>query len=203
MANVLKARTRDNLKKSVTKTLRKEGQVPAVLYGSKTENKNVSVDAVEFMKMMRKVGKNGLLSLEIEGKNKHQVLVYDLQVDPIKDEYSHVDFFEVDMKSEIDANVPIRLSGNAPAEKDGGIISQLLYELTVKCLPADIPEELVVDISKLTIGDTVHVADIRNNLPVEIVHEDEEVIITVQPPVAENSAEEEDEAEPEPAGENE
>lgn len=192
MANVLVAKTRDDLRRSTTKQLRQTGQIPAVLYGNKTENKPVSVSESEFIKLLRVVGKNGIFSLDVDGKEKHQVLVYDFQIDPIKETYNHIDFFEVDMKSEIETSVPVRLVGEAPAERDGGIISQLLYELTVRCLPADIPEEFEVDISNLNLADTIQVSDIRDKVSVELVHEDEETIVTVQAPTA--APEEEEEA---------
>lgn len=192
MANVLVAKTRDDLRRSTTKQLRQTGQIPAVLYGNKTENKPISVSESEFIKLLRVVGKNGIFSLDVDGKEKHQVLVYDFQVDPIKETYNHIDFFEVDMKSEIETSVPVRLVGEAPAERDGGIISQLLYELTVRCLPADIPEEIEVDISNLNLADTIQVSDIRDKVSVELVHEDEETIVTVQAPTA--APEEEEEA---------
>ncbi len=182
MAEVLKATLRKDLKKSTTKALRRAGQVPAVLYGKKTENKNIAVDEITFQKWMRKVGKNTIFSLEIEGNDKHQVLVYDVQFDPIKEKLYHIDFYEVDMESEIETSVPVKLVGEAPAEREGGIISQLLYELTVRCLPADIPEEIEVDISNVELGDTIQVKDIRDRVSVELLHEDDETILTVQAP---------------------
>lgn len=191
MTNVLEAKTRDNLKKSVTKALRENGQVPAVLYGNKTESKTISVDSIEFMKLMREVGRNGLITLKADDQSEHQVLVYDLQIDPLKAEYNHIDFFAVDMKSEIDANVPIKLIGDAPAEKEGGVVSQLLYELSVRCLPTDIPEELEVDISELAIGDTLSVADIRSKVTVEVMNEDDEAVVTGLAPTLEPSGDEE------------
>lgn len=204
MANVLKANSRNDLKKSVTRTLRKEGQVPAILYGDKIDNQAVSVDAIDLLKTIREVGRNGLISLDVEGEKKHRVMIYEMQIDPIKNEYNHIDFFEVDMSSEIDVDVPVRLNGEAPGEKEGGIVSQLLHEISVKCLPADIPEEIEIDISGLNIGDSIQIADIRKNVSVEITNEDEESIITLQAPAAEVEPEQEGEAaEPEVIGEEE
>ncbi|MCM3715790.1 50S ribosomal protein L25/general stress protein Ctc [Halalkalibacter oceani] len=185
MATILKASPREDLKGSATRQLRKDGYVPAVLYGNKIESQPVSVEGVDFLKTVREVGKNGLFSLEVSGKNKHQVMIHDLQIDPLKNEYLHIDFFEVDMTSEIDAAVPVRLTGEAPGEKEGGIVSHLMYEISVKCLPSDIPEEISVDISGLAIGDSIQVADIRSTVQVEITSDDEETIVTVQPPAAE------------------
>ncbi|MCL7749271.1 50S ribosomal protein L25/general stress protein Ctc [Halalkalibacter alkaliphilus] len=185
MATVLQANPRDDLRGSATRKIRKEGYVPAILYGNKIESQPVAVMSVDLLKTVREVGKNGLFSLDVTGKKKHQVMIHDIQIDPLKNEYTHIDFFEVDMTSEIDANVPVRLTGEAPGEKEGGMVSHLLYEVGVRCLPADIPEEITVDVSSLNIGDSIQVADIRSQVSVDITSEDEETIVTVQPQAAE------------------
>ncbi len=203
MATVLKANPRNDLKGSTTRKIRKDGYVPAILYGNKIESQPVSVEGVDLLKTVRAVGKNGLFSLDVEGKKKHQVMIHDIQIDPLKNEYTHIDFFEVDMTSEIDVDVPVRLLGEAAGAKEGGVVSQLMYEVTVKCLPSDIPEEIEVDISSLSIGDSVQVADIRSRVSVVLTSEDEETIVTVQAPAAEVEPEQlEDEGgEPEVIGE--
>ncbi|ARK28447.1 50S ribosomal protein L25/general stress protein Ctc [Halalkalibacter krulwichiae] len=185
MATVLKASPRQDLRGSATRKIRKQGLVPAILYGNKIESQPVSVEGADFLKTVRSVGKNGLFSLEIAGKKNHQVMIHDIQIDPLKNEYTHIDFFEVDMTSEIEANVPIRLEGEAPGLKEGGMLSHLLYEMSVKCLPADIPEEIQVDVSNLNVGDSIQVADIRSSVSVEITNEDDETIVTVQIQAAE------------------
>ncbi len=116
-------------------------------------------------------------------------------------------FFEVDMTTEFDADVPVHLIGEAPGGKEGGIVSHLLYEISVKCLPADIPEGIEVDISSLQIGDSLQIADIRSNVNVTITNEDDETIVSVLPPTVEEESEEADEgaeqAEPEVIGQKE
>ena len=185
MTTILKANPRNDLKGSATRRIRKEGHVPAILYGNKIESQPVSVEGVDLIKTVREVGKNGLFSLDVSGKKKHQVMIHDIQIDPLKNEYTHIDFFEVDMTSEIEANVPVRLVGEAPGEKEGGIVSHLLYEISVKCLPSDIPEEISVDVSNLSIGDSIQVRDIASSLSVDVMSEEEETIVTVQAKAAE------------------
>ncbi|MFC0472883.1 50S ribosomal protein L25 [Halalkalibacter kiskunsagensis] len=121
MATVLKANPRDDLRGSATRKIRKQGHVPAILYGNKIDSQPVSIESVDLLKTVREVGKNGLFSLDVAGKKKHQVMIHDIQIDPLKNEYTHIDFFEVDMTSEIDANVPVQLTGEAPGEKEGGM----------------------------------------------------------------------------------
>ncbi|WP_078393326.1 50S ribosomal protein L25/general stress protein Ctc [Shouchella patagoniensis] len=179
---VLNANVRKDLKGNQTKQIRKEGFVPGVLYGKKIDSQAVSVESVALLKTLREVGQNGLFDLKLENGKKHNVMVQEIQVDPLKNHYTHIDFFEVDMKVERDANVPVHLEGDAPGASEGGIVNHLLYEITVHCLPADVPENITVDISGLNIGDTLSISDIRSAVTVEISNEDEEAVVTVQPP---------------------
>ncbi|MFZ4454516.1 50S ribosomal protein L25/general stress protein Ctc [Salibacterium aidingense] len=197
MATVLEASTRTDLRKSASKKLRTNGYVPAVLYGKDTESTPVSVPNITFIKTIREVGRNGIIELDVEGESdKHKVIVHDVQVDPIKDYLVHIDFFEVDLKSEMEAEVSVNLVGDAPGEKEGGILSPLLYNITVRALPTDIPEEITVDISELGIGDSVQIGDLTSGKAFEFVNEPEETVVTVQPPEqAEESEEEEQEPE--------
>lgn len=179
---VLQARDRKDLTGQETRKIRLDGFVPGVLYGKKIQSQAVSVESVAFLKTMREVGQNGLFNLELESGKKHNVMVQEVQIDPLKNHYTHIDFFEVDMNEERDANVPVHLEGEAPGASEGGIVNHLLYEITVHCLPADIPESITVDISNLNIGDSLSVEEIRSNVPVQIVNEDDEAVVTVQAP---------------------
>ncbi|RSL30038.1 50S ribosomal protein L25/general stress protein Ctc [Salibacterium salarium] len=204
MATVLEANTRTDLRKSVSNKLRTDGYVPAVLYGKDTESKPVSVPNITFIKTIREVGRNGIIELDVEGESeKHKVIVHDIQVDPIKDYLVHIDFFEVDLKSEMEADVSVNLQGDAPGEKEGGILSPLLYNVTVRALPTDIPEEIAVDISELGIGDSVQIADLASGKGFEFVNEPEETVVTVLPPEQEKEPEEEQGQEPELVGADE
>ncbi|KYG33299.1 50S ribosomal protein L25/general stress protein Ctc [Alkalihalobacillus trypoxylicola] len=195
MATVLKANKRENLQSSTTRKLRKDGFLPGVLYGGKIDSQPISVESVEFLKTIREIGKNGIFSLDVNGGKKHQVMLYDLQTDPLKNDFVHVDFFEVDMTSEIEAEVAVQLTGDAPGSNEGGIVSHLMYNITVNCLPSDIPENIEVDISSLNIGDSIQIADIRDSVSVDITNEDEETIVVVQAPAAEVEPDESGEAE--------
>ncbi|MBU8908430.1 50S ribosomal protein L25/general stress protein Ctc [Desertibacillus haloalkaliphilus] len=202
MAVKLIAKNRDDLKRSQTREYRLSGLVPAVLYGKKLESQPVVVDSVPFIKALREVGRNGIFSLSVEGNGKtHQVIVHDLQTDSLKGGLLHIDFFEVDMKSELDANVAVRLTGEAPGSKEGGVVSHLLYELSVRALPADIPEEIEVDISNLGIGDSIQVSDLTHVDSFEINNDPEETIVTITAPAAEKEPEQTPEEEVEEAAE--
>ncbi|MDZ5782432.1 50S ribosomal protein L25/general stress protein Ctc [Marinococcus luteus] len=199
MATQLTAARRPETKQSVTKKLRREGTIPAVIYGKKTESQPISVDNVTFLKTIREAGKNGIIDLTIEGESKkHQVIVHDMQVDSIKDYFIHVDFFEVDMTSEMEADVAVHLEGEAPGEKDGGVVSHMMFNITVSALPAEIPDSISVDISTLNVGDSIQVADLPEGLNYTITSEPEETIVTVLVPEEEpEEPGEEEAAEPE------
>ncbi|WP_445661531.1 50S ribosomal protein L25/general stress protein Ctc [Bacillus sp. FSL K6-3431] len=193
MSTVLKAQTRTNERHSQLSELRSEGDVPAVVYGYNVENTPVSVESKSFLKVMREVGRNGVISLDLEGK-KLNVILHEYQEDPIRKEVIHADFLAVDMSVEIEANVRVELSEDAAGVKSGGVLQHILHELTITAKPDDIPEVIEVDISGLEIGESVTVADVRGNYSVVINHEDEESIAAITPP-------REEEAETENAGE--
>ncbi|MCA1024414.1 50S ribosomal protein L25/general stress protein Ctc [Halobacillus litoralis] len=192
MAITLKAKQRQNLKQSVTRELRQEGDIPSVVYGNDKEPITVAVNSIELLKTVRDEGKNAIISLNIEGKDTVDVMLHDYQVDPLKDELIHADFYVVNMSQEMDVEVPVRLEGEAAGSKEGGVVQQPLYDLAVRAKPADIPEEILVDISELNIGDSVMVSDLKASRNYEITEDDNTTIVSVTPP------EEMPEEEPEP-----
>jgi len=200
MADVLQAKQRDNSKKSTIHQLRREGNVPAVVYGNGLESRSISFNSSDFVKVIRKAGRNGVITLKIE-KDDYPVMVHDLQYDTIKDELLHADFYKVDMKSEVDAEVNIHLAGEAAGHKEGGIVQQLMHELEVRALPAEIPDSIDVNIESLNIGDSLSVSDIEKKGSFEILSDPNETIVSITPPQAEEEPEEVDEdKEPELVG---
>ncbi|MBB6451529.1 large subunit ribosomal protein L25 [Geomicrobium halophilum] len=189
----LQANAREDLRRSETRKLRAEGFVPGVLYGKKTASTAVFVPGLEFTKTLRQVGRNGIIDLTVDNGKKHQVMVHDLQQDVIKGHITHIDFFEVDMTSELDVDVSVNLVGDAPGEKEGGVLSQMLYSISVRALPKDIPEQIDVDISELGINDSIAVGDLKSGAKFEFHSEDEETVVAILPPTTEEEPGEEDE----------
>jgi large subunit ribosomal protein L25 len=181
MATELKANTRDDFKRSALTQLRHSGNIPGVVYGYKTENTPIAIDAITFIKTIRSVGRNGIISLNING-NKQNVVLSDYQQDHIKDEITHVDFLAVNMSQEMDADVRIELTGESAGVKDGGVLQQPLHEVSVTAKPTDIPESIEVDISELQVGDTVTIADIRDKYSVTLNEEDDRTIASILAP---------------------
>ncbi|MGO4890191.1 50S ribosomal protein L25/general stress protein Ctc [Anaerobacillus sp. MEB173] len=190
MATVLKAEQRSSLRKSETKGLRLRGQVPAIVYGSKMESKPVSIDGIEFLKTIRENGRNAIISLDVAGDTSHQVIVNDMQLDSLKGDIIHADFFEVDMQSEMDADVPVHLVGEPIGASDGGIVQHTVHQLSVRALPADIPEAIEINIENLAIGDSIQVRDLPKAGQYEVNNEPEEVIVSILPAPLNNEPDE-------------
>ncbi|MBA2176993.1 50S ribosomal protein L25/general stress protein Ctc [Halobacillus locisalis] len=182
MAIKLKANQRENLKQSVTRELRLEGKVPSVVYGKDNEPITVSVNSIELLKTVRDEGKNAIISLDIDGNDTVDVMLHEYQVDPLKDELIHADFYVVNMSEEMDVQVPVHLEGEAAGSKEGGVLQQPLYELAIRAKPADIPEEITVDVSEMNIGDSVLVSDLKASRKYEITEDDDTTIAVVTPP---------------------
>lgn len=182
MAVKLKATKREDLTKSTTKQIRNEGRVPAVIYGKAKDAQSISVDSVELVKTVRDEGRNAIISLNIENDKPVDVMLHEYQIDPLRDELVHADFYIVNMSEDMDVEVPLRLDGEAQGSKDGGVLQQPLYELQVRAKPGDIPEEIVVDISELAIGDTIAIADLPKASNYEFLEDEDTTIATVLPP---------------------
>ncbi|WP_050613571.1 50S ribosomal protein L25/general stress protein Ctc [Bacillus testis] len=202
MSETLKAQERKEFKHSNVVSIRKKGSIPAVVYGANMESTPVEVDATELSKTLKAVGRNGVIELAV-GNQKKNVMLTDYQYDYLDNKFIHADFLAVNLNKKLEADVTLVLEGTASGVKDeGGILQQTLYEVSVTARPTDLPENITVDISSLSIGDTVTVGDIRKNVSVEINNDDEEVIATVLAPrLAEDTEEDEAAAAVEPTEE--
>lgn len=171
------------------KKLRREGKVPANVFGKKVKSASLSLDAVSFGKLFRKVGETTLVDLVVAGeKEARPVLVADVQRDPVTDHIIHVDFHQVDLTEKVTADIPVRITGEAPAVKDkGAVLVTVLSSIPVEALPADLPDRFDADISGLVeFGNSVHVKDLNvDRAKVKLLVADEETVATVQEPKAE------------------
>lgn len=192
MAIILNAKKREDLSRGATNELRREGNIPSVVYGKDKDVITVSVDEIELLKTVRDEGQNAIISLDVEGGDKVDVMLYDYQTHPVKGNVTHADFYIVDMSEALEVSVAIRLDGEAAGSREGGILQQPLFELQISAKPADIPEEIVIDVSELEIGDSIFVEDLPVSDKYEFLDDPETAIVSVLPP--------EEEVEDEPAG---
>ncbi len=160
----LKAEKRDAVGRGGAKRLRREGIVPAVVYGAEQRNYTIQISAKDFSDVLRHTtSENFLVTLEIEGANEKSKLaiVQDYQSDPLSGQIVHVDFHAVRENEEIHANLPIVLHGEPIGVKSGGLLEHQLHNLEVHCLPSKLPESLELDVTNLEVGAAAHVSDIK------------------------------------------
>ncbi|UZH05290.1 50S ribosomal protein L25/general stress protein Ctc [Heyndrickxia coagulans] len=181
MADVLEAKKREVKHHSSSRRLRRNGCIPGVVYGYQTENTPVYVNDAEFEKLLRENGRNAVLSLNVNGTQRN-VMVHEVQTDPLKNKIIHVDFLAVNMSEDVDATVRVILSEECAGVKDGGVLQQALHELSITTKPDQIPDAITVDVSNLQVGENITVADIRGQYGFTINHEDTETICSVLPP---------------------
>ncbi len=162
--------------------IRKKGMIPAVVYGARVENTTISVPSVDFEKVLRAVGESNTLTLELEDK-KIEVLISEIQVDPVKSFTVHVDFLAVDVNKPIEVVVPVEFIGIAPAEKNGlGVLVKTLHEIKVEALPKDLPHNIEVDLSVLeNLDDQIRVGDLKAPKGVVFKTSEEEVVALIAP----------------------
>ncbi|NMC99759.1 MAG: 50S ribosomal protein L25 [Bacteroidales bacterium] len=173
------------------KTVRKQGLLPANIYGKKIKSESVQVNKKEFEELYKEVGETGLVSLQIE-KDEHPVLVSNVQLHPVTNEPIHVDFREVDLKTKVTASVPVEVVGESPAEKQGiGTVVQYINEVEVEALPADLVEKFEVDTSLLSeVDQAIFVKDLKVDASkVEIKTNPDEIVAKVEPPQKEEVVE--------------
>lgn len=182
LAIKLKASKRDNLQTSNTKEIRQRGDVPGVVYGKDKEPVTLSVNSIELLKTVRDNGKNAIISLDVEGGDTLNVMLHEHQIDPLKDELIHADFYAVNMKEAVDVEVSIHTEGEAEGVREGGVLQQPLYELALRAKPGEIPEEIRVDVSELQIGDSIMVSDLKEGRNYEILEDENATIVSVTPP---------------------
>ncbi len=185
---LLKAEIRAMMKKGAARKLRARGRIPAVFYSPRAKTLSLIVDPRELSQALRtEAGENVLIDLEIgDGgqPDRKVVMIKDIQIDPLKRQILHADFYEVTMDAMVTVEVPIHLIGKAEGVKIGGILEQVRRTIQVQCLPGEIPKGIDVDVSALNIGDSIHVKDIQVE-KLKILADPGITVATVVPPAAE------------------
>lgn len=179
---ILNAKKRKEEKKP--NALRQEGLLPAVLYGHGEKNINLALDYSQFSKVFKQTGSSGIISLKIDDKKLENVIVQEVQKDPVSDKFIHVDFYMVKMDKEITTEIRLVFEGESPAVKEfSGTLIRNYDELQVECLPGDLIPEIKVDISKLKeLHDTITIKDLNLSSGLKTQLEEDEAVATVIPP---------------------
>lgn len=182
-------------KKDKLSTIRNNGMVPAVVYGARVENTLISVSSIDFEKILKIAGESSTIVLELkndeaekalpagktESVKKIDVLIHEVQVDPIKGFPIHIDFLAIDMNKPVQVAIPIEFTGVAPAEKDGlGVLVKVMHEVEIEALPKDLPHNFSVDLSTLiTLDDQIHVKNILLPKGIKMITDENEVIALI------------------------
>jgi large subunit ribosomal protein L25 len=195
---VLKATRRSVTGKQV-KALRRQGRLPAVMYGHKVDPVSISLDNHESSLVLPKVSSSTIVTIDLEGEE-HAALVRERQKDPVKGTLVHVDFQVISLTEKIRAAVRIEVHGLSPAVKDyNAVIVNNLTEIEVEALPGDLPERIVVDAGKLAqVGDAIYVRDLPVSDKVEILTDADEIVVVATGAAPEEVEEAEGEALAEP-----
>jgi large subunit ribosomal protein L25 len=185
---VITAQGRTDRGKNVNRRLRTKGLIPGVVYGSAKDTVPVSVSPKEITAILRSAsGENTLFDLDLEG-HRRKVILKDFQIEPVKGHLLHADFYEVALNRALTVNVHVEVQGTSVGVKvQGGILDFVTRELEIECLPADIPEKVVVDVSDLELGRHLRVSDLRLSEKVKVLTDPGVVIVHVVAPRAEEA----------------
>src|SRR5687767_6407911 len=178
---------REGTGKGANRKLRRNGRVPAVLYGHKSKSMALDVDPKDIFKILHSdSGENTIFGLNVPGRERLNCLIKEYQLEPISHSLLHADFYEVAMDETLEVKVPLETEGEAYGVKtEGGLMDIVHRELHVECLPGDIPESIVVNVTNLKIGDLIRVRDLVVSDKIKILDDPETVVVAIEHPRAE------------------
>ncbi len=179
----LEVQQRDTFGKQRARDLRKEGGVPAVLYGRAQDTLAIQLDARAFRQFLRTYGENVIINMEVSADNTETVIIKEIQRHPVdKQKLIHADFIRISLDEPVTSAVPVVLVGNPPGVQEGGVLEFPLRQVTLHCLPMQMPNDITIDVSHLDIGDAVHVSELTLDDEIDILDEPERIIATVSQP---------------------
>ena len=176
-AITIKGSERESVGKLSTKALRNAEKVPCVLYGGEKPI-HFSADEISFKGLVYTSNAHTVV-IELEGHQPYEAVLQDIQFHPVTDRILHIDFFQLFEDKAVSMNIPVRLEGNSPGVRNGGRLLFRKRKLTVRALPANLPDAIMVDISKLRIGGTISVGDVKTE-EYTFLHPDNTSIVQVK-----------------------
>jgi large subunit ribosomal protein L25 len=190
----IQAKKRDKTGKGVVRKLRRAGTLPAVLYGGGQDPMPIELE----MKAVERVlkthsGEHSILNLSMEGAQSQLAMIKDVQAETVTSKLLHCDLLRIRMDEKLEVSVALEFINTETVKRLGGIIQQILNEITIECLPDHIPDKIQVDLSEIEVGESLHVGVLKVSEDITILNEKDEVIVTVLAPkelVEEKAAEE-------------
>jgi large subunit ribosomal protein L25 len=181
----LSAKPRTETGKGVNRKLRAAGEVPGVIYGHGREPQPLTVNAREFNRLAERIRiTSTVIELALDGKVA-KTLIRELQRNPLDRQVLHVDFQELVAGEKVNVSVPLRFTGSAKGVKEGGILEEVMHQLSIRVDPSNIPDHIDVDVTELTIGHGLHVSDVKLPEGVEVLDNPSNSVVTVVAPKAE------------------
>ncbi len=190
---ILNAQARVETGKGVARQLRRDGRIPAVVYGH-DEPQALSVEAREFHRAFHTVSESTLIKLKLSDRDR-DVLIKDYTEDIRTGDILHIDFYEIERGKKLHTRIAIELNGSPIGVREGGVLEHTLYEVDIECLPKDLPGNLVVDVASLNTGDSLHVRDLVLPEGVRILNSADQTVVSVTIPRAATEEVVEEEAE--------
>ncbi len=173
----LNAESRPKLGKGESGRLKRRGRIPAVIYGHQ-EPLAVSIDAHEFDTKFHHISESTIIRLAVGGQER-EVLIRDFQEDAVGGQVTHIDFYEVDKNRLLRTNVRVELTGAPVGVKEGGLLEHFVHEVEVECLPASLPEKILLDVNELRLGKSLHVRELPPVEGVRFLNSPEQVVCAV------------------------
>jgi large subunit ribosomal protein L25 len=183
MTVVIKAEKRNEVGKNAAGRLRRQGFVPAILYGQSVGNVSLTLKKKEIIDILKSgTGENTIFGVAFDSE-KREVMIKEVQINPISDELTHVDLIQISMDKPVRVSVPVELLGEAVGIKsEGGIIDFLMRELDIECLPRDIPEAIKVDISNLHLHQSIKVQNLDLPAGVKVFNDPHAAVVVISSP---------------------
>ena len=165
------------------RALRRQGVIPAVVYGAERPTVPVAVDEKDFRGVLRTGSSKAIIDLKVEGGGEETLaIIKEIQYDPLGEEIQHIDFFRITAGKPIQVTIPITATGRSEGEKEGGVVEHLIREVRIECLPADIPESITFDLSALGLGESLHLKDVAPPPAVAFLDPPDTALVVVKAP---------------------
>jgi large subunit ribosomal protein L25 len=176
---VLKAQKRGETGSAAARRIRRGGRIPGVIYGRSGQSKSIDLDALEFVNGIKNITETTIVKVDIEGES-YDAFVKNTQRNIRDGKVLHVDFYEVESGVILRAKVSVHVQGNPIGVRDGGTLEVPIHEVEVECLPKDLPERIILDVSGLNINQSIHVRDITLAEGVRIITGGDQVVAVVK-----------------------
>ncbi len=183
----LALKPRDKASKNGNRRLRREGGLPAVIYGGDAKPQGGTVDGVQFQKMAHQIHTSTIFTLKVEGSEEQKAIIREIQYHPVTERPMHIDFYRISLDKPIIVNIPVHGIGVPAGVKLGGVLEHVVRRVSVKVLPLQVPEFIEIDISGINIGHALHVSDLKAPDGVEILTPGGEALFLVQAPKEEEA----------------